>query len=90
MPAPTVDDQGRTIYKTGRLDKPLEFFAYFVADRPGAYVDRAVETTVAGTPVGLTIRHWKEDTAWGKRVGGLFERGLPQLFRADRPAVAAR
>ena len=79
LPAPTVDEQGRTIYKTGRLDKPLEFFAYFVADRPGAYVDRAVETTVAGIPVGLTIRHWKEDTAWGKRVGGLFERGLPQL-----------
>ena len=79
LPAPTVDDEGRTIYKTGRLDKPLEFFAYFVADRPGAYVDREVEATVADVPVGLTVRHWKEDAAWGKRVGGLFERGLPQL-----------
>ena len=79
LPAPTVDDEGRTIYKTGRLDKPLEFFAYFVADRPGAYVERDVEATVADVPVGLTVRHWKEDAAWGKRVGGLFERGLPQL-----------
>ena len=34
---------------------------------------------MADVPVGLTVRHWKEDVAWGKRVGGLFERGLPQL-----------
>ena len=45
---------------------------------------------MADVPVGLTVRHWKEDVAWGKRVGGLFERGLPQLSGADRPAVAAR
>ena len=79
LPAPTVDDDGRTIYKSGRLDKPLEFFAYFVADRPGAYDEQEISTTVADAPVGVTVRSWAEDDAWGKRVGGLFERGLPQL-----------
>jgi hypothetical protein len=79
LPAPTVDGDGRTIYKTGRLDEPLEFFAYFVADRPGAYDEQEISTTVADAPVGVTVRSWAEDDAWGKRVGGLFERGLPQL-----------
>jgi hypothetical protein len=79
LPAPTVDDEGRTIFKTGRLDKPLEFFAYFVGDRPGAYDEQEISTTVAEAPVGITVRSWAEDDAWGKRIGGLFERGLPQL-----------
>ena len=37
IPAPLVDATGRTIYQTGKLDKPLSFFAYLIADRPGAY-----------------------------------------------------
>ena len=32
---PTTDDDGRTIFRSGKLAKPLEFFAYLVADRPG-------------------------------------------------------
>ncbi len=40
IPAPTRDDSGRTIYRTGRLATPLKFFAYLVADRPGAYTER--------------------------------------------------
>ena len=79
LPTPTVDGDGRTVFKTGRLDKPLEFFAYFVADRPGAYDEEQISATVADAPVGVTVRSWAEDDAWGKRVGGLFERGLPQL-----------
>ena len=79
LPTPTVDGEGRTVYKTGRLNKPLDFFAYFVADRPGAYDEKDVPATVAGAPVGVTVRSWAEDDAWGKRVGGLFEKGLPKL-----------
>ena len=79
LPEPTIDDQGRTVYKTGRLDKPLDFFAYFVGDRPGAYDEQKVPASVGGTPVGITVRSWAEDDAWGKRIGGLFERGLPKL-----------
>ena len=79
LPSPTVDDEGRTIFKTGRLDKPLEFFAYFVADRPGAYDEQEISATVAEDPVDVTVRSWAEDDAWAERIGGLFERGLPQL-----------
>ena len=79
LPAPSVDDEGRTIFKTGRLDKPLDFFAYFVGDRPGAYDENAISTTVAAAPVDVTVRSWAEDDAWGERIGGLFERGLPEL-----------
>jgi hypothetical protein len=79
LPAPTTDEEGRSVYKTGKLDKPLDFFAYFVADRPGAYDENEISTTVANAPVGVTVRSWAEDDAWGKRIGGLFEEGLPQL-----------
>jgi hypothetical protein len=79
LPKPTVDENGRTIYRSGTLDRPLGFFAYFVGDRRGAYADRAVETAVHDEPVEVLVRSWREDAPWGERVAGLFERGLPRL-----------
>ena len=38
---PTTDATGQTTFSSGRLDQPLAFFAYFVADRPGAYFETA-------------------------------------------------
>jgi hypothetical protein len=79
IPAPEVDSEGRTIFRTGRLAKPLDFFAYLVADRPGATTDTTVTTTVAGDPVELTVRSWPDDPAWAERVSGLLTSGLPIL-----------
>ncbi len=79
IPAPTTDDQGRTVFRSGRLDKPLEFFAYLVADRPGAYRDATVETTILGAPVSVHVRSWQDDEPWGKRVGRLLKAALPVL-----------
>ncbi len=79
IPAATKDSTGRTIFRSGRLDKPLTFFAFLVGDRPGAYKSRAITPTVLGRPVSLTIRSWPDDPAWDKRVGGLVERALPVL-----------
>ena len=79
IPAPTKDATGRTIFRTGRLDKPLTFFAFLVGDRPGAYSSRSISPTVLGRPVSLTVRSWPDDPAWDKRVGGLVERALPVL-----------
>ena len=79
IPAPTTDSTGRTIFRTGRLDKPLTFFAFLVGDRPGAYSTRTIAPTVLGRSVPLTIRSWPDDAAWDKRVGGLVERALPVL-----------
>ena len=33
---PRTDVEGRIVFQTGKLDKPLSFFAYLVGDRPGA------------------------------------------------------
>ncbi len=79
MPDPSVDSTGRTIFQTGKLDKPLSFFAYLVADRPGAYTERTVSPVVGGSPVHLTIRSWPDDETWSSRVGDLVGRALPLL-----------
>ena len=79
IPDPMVDASGRTIYQTGTLDKPLSFFAYLIADRPGAYSERTVTPQVGGSPVILTIRSWPDDAPWSTRVGDLVARALPAL-----------
>ena len=82
IPAPTKDGNGRTIYRTGKLATPLTFFAYLVADRPGAYAERSLTTTVNDVSVSLTIRAWADDERWAKRVGDLVQRALPTLGEA--------
>lgn len=79
IPPPTTDTAGRTIFQTGKLPKPLTFFAYLVADRPGVYSERTEKTTVDGVPIDLTIRAWEDDQPWSDRVGGLVGRALPLL-----------
>ncbi len=79
IPAPTTDSKGRVVFRTGRLDKPLTFFAFLVGDRPGAYKTRTISPVVHGRPAELTIRSWPDDPAWDERVGGLVERALPVL-----------
>ena len=79
IPAPTTDAAGNVVYQTGTLSKPLSFFAYLVGDRPGAYAERTVTSTVGDAPVTLTIRAWPEDKPWSDRVGGLVDRALPVL-----------
>ena len=88
---------GGTIFRTGPLAKPLDFFAYLVADRAGRLhgADREPRPS-ARTAVALTIRAWPDDPAWAERVGGLFERALPVLaeqiglpWPRDEPLVVA-
>ena len=82
IPMPTTDSTGRTVYRTGRLATPLTFFAYLVADRPGAYVERSLSTTIRAVAVPLTIRAWADDPTWGKRVGNLVKEALPTMGEA--------
>jgi hypothetical protein len=93
---PKTDAIGQTIFSSGRLDQPLAFFAYFVADRPNAYTETAHPVQVDGRPLDIAVRAWPDDPAWGQRVGGLLERGVPVLssliglpWVADRPLVVA-
>ena len=79
IPAPTVDDEGRTVFRSGTLDAPLDFFAYLVGDRPGAHTDTAVATTVADEPVKVTVRSWPDDPPWAERVSNVVKAGLPAL-----------
>jgi hypothetical protein len=96
MGDPTVDATGRTVYTSGTLADPLGFFAYFVADRPNAYIQTSRATQVDGKSLDITMRAWPDDPAWAERVGGLLERGVPALSEqiglpwvADRPLVVA-
>ena len=82
LPEPTTDADGRTVYQSGALDAPLEFFAYFVADRPAAYIESSRRATVGSASAELVIRSWPDDPDWSSRVGDLFGRGLPALSRA--------
>jgi hypothetical protein len=93
---PKTDEAGRTIFSSGRLTDPLGFFAYFIADRPNAYTETTRPVEVDGRPLDIAIRAWPDDPAWGERVGGLLERGVPVLSEriglpwvADRPLVVA-
>jgi hypothetical protein len=79
MPAPVTAADGTTTLQTGKLDKPLTFFAYLVGDRPGSYAERIETATIDGSPVELTIRSWADDAPWADRVGSLVSRGLPVL-----------
>ena len=88
---PRTDDAGRTIFSSGRLAAPLEFFAYFVADRPSAYTETNRPVEVDGRPLDIAVRSWPDDPAWGERVSGLLERGVPVLSeRIGLPWVADR
>jgi hypothetical protein len=77
--APKTSSDGTIVLESGKLAKPLSFFAYLVADRPADLASRAVTVDVGGTAVQLTIQSWPDDPAWSQRVGGLVERALPAL-----------
>jgi hypothetical protein len=74
IPEPEIDEQGRTIFRSGTLEKPLEFFAYLVADKPTEFVETALAPTVLGEPAEVLIRAWPDDPAWAERVSGLVRR----------------
>jgi len=78
IPGPTTVD-ATLVYRTEPLARPLEFFAYVVADREGEYVVTPLDLRVGGEPAPVDIRSWGDDTAFAERVGDLFSRGLPLL-----------
>ncbi|MFL5686048.1 MAG: hypothetical protein ACJ77D_08350 [Chloroflexota bacterium] len=77
--APATLTDGRTVFRTGPLSAPLDFFAYLVGDRPGAYRDTTITPTVVGRQVAVTVRAWSDDVTWGQRVRRLLATGLPAL-----------
>lgn len=74
-------DGGTVVLRSGRLAKPLAFVATIVAQRPGSFVERSSRARLVDGELELVIRSWPEDSAWADRVGGVFERGLPELSR---------
>ena len=91
---PTKDAAGNTVFRTGRLTSPLKFFAYFVADRPGAFTETSFQVPIGGRSIPVTLRAWPDDPAWAKRVGDLLKRGLPALaediglpWTVDQPLI---
>jgi hypothetical protein len=79
LPAPQKLRDGRVVYRSGTLSRPLDFFAYLVGERPGAYKDTGVTANVRGQPVDVTVRAWPDDRSWAARIEGLLRRALPPL-----------
>jgi hypothetical protein len=79
IPEPKTDDNGQLVFQTGKLDKPIDFFAYLVGDRAGNFADEKVTAQVGSDPVDVTIQAWPDDKPWSDRVSGLVRRGLPVL-----------
>ena len=79
LPEPSTDAEGRTVFRTGKLTSPLSFFAYLVADRPGAFTERAVAANVLGDSTTVVVRSWEDDAPWGDRVAELVGAALPEL-----------
>ncbi len=81
IPPPTTAADGTVTFQTPTLDQPLTFFAYLVADRAAAYVERTRVAKIGATAVQLSIQGWADDTAWSDRVGGFVARALPLLSK---------
>lgn len=79
---PKTDASGSIVYSSGRLAEPLAFFAYFVADKPNAYVETLLPVEIDGRPLEIAIRSWPDDPAWAKRIRGVLAEGLPALSAA--------
>lgn len=79
IPGPTTDAEGRILFRSGRLEAPLDFFAYLVADRPGSYAEQTITPALGAASARVIVRSWPDDEPWGARVADLLERGLPPL-----------
>ena len=79
---PRTARTAHSIFASGELKDPLRFYSYFVADRPGAFAETDVSSSVGGVPVAVTVRAWSDDEAWAARTGALVKRGLPVLGSA--------
>jgi hypothetical protein len=70
---------GGTLLGTGAIADPLKYFAYLSAQQPATYRSSPLNVAVSGGTIRLALQSWKDDRAWGTRVGGLFRRSLPIL-----------
>ncbi len=82
LQGPRTEADGTIVYQSGKLSAPLRFYAFFVADRPGAYAETMRSATIGTGRAAIAVRAWPDDPDWAKRVGGLFERGLPAIAAA--------
>lgn len=73
---------GSVTLSSGILADPFALSGYVLADRPGAYAETVLDVPVDGATVHLAVRAWKDDPAWGKRMGAFLRRALPALSAA--------
>jgi hypothetical protein len=79
LSGPTLTTGGAQVFTSARLPRPLAFFAYVLADRPGAYGLTPMDLTVSGERLPVVVQAWQDDAAFGKRTASLLKRGLPAL-----------
>jgi hypothetical protein len=77
----TTAPDGGIVLATGALANPLGFFAYVSAQQPTAYRATSLSVRAGSETIPLTLRAWRDDKAWGTRVGSLLAKALPALRR---------
>lgn len=71
--------RGEVVLTAAGLPDPFGFYAYLAADRPGAFGEHLLSTTIGGQAATLRVRNWQDDPEWGTRMSDLMTRGLPVL-----------
>ncbi len=79
LPPPVTAADGTVSLTSAVLADPFKLSAYVVADRPSAFDQHSLTAVVEGRPVSLIVRAWGDDAAWGRRVDGVLQQGLPAL-----------
>jgi hypothetical protein len=82
LAGPTVQPNGTLAFSATNLARPLTFFAYVLADRPGAYAVTPLNLSIAGERVPLVVEAWQDDAAFGRRTATLLRQALPALGSA--------
>ena len=79
LAGPTPSPSGAQVFSATHLSRPLAFFAYILADRPGAYVVTALTLKAAGEALPMVVEAWQDDAAFGRRTATLLKRAMPAL-----------
>ena len=72
---------GGTELATEPLGEPLDYFAYLSGQKAAVYKETPLTVKADDDQIDLVVRGWRDDPAWGTRVGGLFKKALPRLAK---------
>jgi hypothetical protein len=64
---------------SGKIDDPTRWLALITATLPSSYVTFGQSVQLSAGTVGMRVRAWSDDRAWGRRTRKLLADALPRL-----------